>query len=86
LDKEETSVDKSGQYPWRLLDADVCAVLVRLASGKGRVNISGPGIISDYYNEHTGPEKVGYSLIRVKEGQSTILEGGASARCFRRSQ
>jgi hypothetical protein len=79
-------VDKNSKFPWRRLDEDVCALLVRLTSDKGRVNISGPGIISEVLDEHTGPEKAGYSLLRVKEGQNVFLEGGASVRCFRRSQ
>lgn len=84
MNKEEISVDKNSKIPWRRLDEDVYCLIIYLRSGKGRVNISGPGLISDYFNEHTGSEKAGYSLLRVKEGQNAFLEGGASARCFRR--
>lgn len=50
------------------------------------MNISGPRIISEVLDEHTGPEKTWHSLLRFKEDQNAFLERDTSVRYFRRSQ
>lgn len=77
-------MDKNGKFPWRNVDEDVCALLVRLAGDHGSVTVLGPKITSASFHEDTGPEKTGFSLLEVKQG--ALLQVGASARCFRRSQ
>jgi hypothetical protein len=73
------------QWPWRRVDKDVCAILVYLQGDiPGSVTVSGPDILSLAVSEETGPDKVGHSLIVVKEGQRALQSDGAIARFFRR--
>jgi len=85
LDKEETKVDPDANFPWRAVDDDVCALLVRLDSGAGRVIISRDEISAPSYEELTGRGETGYILLVIQKDLRGLLVGGASARCFRRS-
>ncbi|KAL9099512.1 MAG: hypothetical protein Q9163_005001 [Psora crenata] len=73
--KETTGTD------FEILDASICAVLVRKGGGAGAVRVHSNPV----KNVVTGPTQgPGYVIVIVKSGEDCMLLGNPSVRYFRR--
>jgi hypothetical protein len=68
LDKETPNI---GGQPLRgrTVDEGVCGILVSMNGEPGNITLFGSNLSSSYLVITTGPDKTGYELVLIKEGQ-----------------
>lgn len=68
----------------RSVDDDVCGMLVYMkGENLGRITLFESILSSSTLDIETGPDKTGYELVLIKDGQRAMMAFGASARFIR---